>query len=195
MKDYKLLQDDELVALYASGDNEAFGHLLKKNKDRVFAYIHYSVKTREVCEDIFQESFVKAIAKIKQGKYVSNGHFFAWICRIAHNLIIDYFRRTQCCNIISSDDNDATYKIDVADDNNFEEIMLQRQVLQDVSRLVDTLPNTQKEVLRMRFYEDLSFKEIAEKTGVSVNTALGRMRYAVINMRRIVEERNISLEV
>jgi len=194
MKSYKSLADEELVKLYADGNNSAFEVLLKRYKSKVYSYIYFVVRNREVCEDVFQETFIKAITTIKQGRYVENGKFLAWINRIAHNLIIDYFRREQNENTCSNDE----YGYDLFDtvhltDSSVEDNLVRDQVMKDVARLVDSLPKTQQEVIRLRYYEDLSFKEIAEKTGVSINTALGRMRYAVMNMRRIAEEKDILL--
>jgi RNA polymerase sigma factor (sigma-70 family) len=194
MKSYKSLADEELVKLYADGNNSAFEVLLKRYKSKVYSYIYFVVRNREVCEDVFQETFIKAITTIKQGRYVENGKFLAWINRIAHNLIIDYFRREQNENTCSNDD----YGYDLFDtvhlaDSSVEDNLVRDQVMKDVARLVDSLPKTQQEVIRLRYYEELSFKEIAEKTGVSINTALGRMRYAVMNMRRIAEEKDILL--
>lgn len=196
MKNYKLLADDELVRLYADGQNEAFETLLIRHKGRVYSYIYFIVRNREICEDVFQETFIKAITHIKQGRYTENGKFLAWINRIAHNLIIDYFRRNQNENTYSNDD----YEFDLLNavnlaDKSVEDHMVYNQVMSDVEKLVNCLPKVQKEVIRMRYYDDLSFKEIAEKTGVSINTALGRMRYALINMRRIAEEKDILLEL
>lgn len=195
MKNEPFLTDEELVKLYADGNNNAFETLLDRYKSRVYSYIYFIVRNKDICEDVFQETFIKAITTIKQGRYVESGKFLGWINRIAHNLIIDHFRRAQNENTSSTDNTD----FDVLNsthlsDKNIEDYMVREQVMCDVARLVDFLPNTQQEVIRMRYYEDLSFKEIAEKTGVSINTALGRMRYAVLNMRRIAEENNMHLE-
>lgn len=190
-----LLTDDELVRLYTAGCNDAFETLLRRHKKRVYSYIYFIVRNRTLCEDIFQETFLKVITTIKQGRYTESGKFLAWIKRIAHNLIIDHFRREQNENTQSNDN----YNYDLLNnaklsDLSIEDELVRKQVMADVARLVDYLPENQKEVIRMRYYDDLSFKEIAEKTGVSINTSLGRMRYALLNMRRIAEEKDILLK-
>ncbi len=196
MKSYLLLADEELVKLYADGENKAFEVLLKRYKSRVYSYIYFYVRNKEVCEDVFQETFIKAITTIKQGRYTENGKFLAWINRIAHNLIIDYFRKIQ--NEKTSSCEEFGYDLlnnSRLTNTSVEDELVREQILTDVVRLVEYLPENQKEMIRMRFYEDLSFKEISEKEGISINTALGRMRYAVINMRKIVEEKGIQLEI
>ena len=155
------ISDDKLIARYVEGENEAFDALIERHKNRIFNYIFHSVKDDDLANDIFQETFVKAIMTIKQGRYVENGHFAAWITRIAHNLIIDFYRQEKSENVQSS--------------------------------LVTALPANQREVLLMRYYKNMSFKEIADRTNVSINTALGRMRYAILNMRRLAVENNIVL--
>ena len=188
------MADDQLVTLYLQGNNSAFDVLLKRHQDRLFNYIYFLVRSREVAEDIFQETFVKAIVTLQQGRYTNDGKFAAWITRIAHNLVIDQFRVERNENVISNDEveydifNDAKLS-----EGNIENCMVNDQVLRDVRALVDELPDCQREVVFMRYYQDLSFKEIADITGVSINTALGRMRYAVMNMRRIAEEKAVSL--
>lgn len=188
------LTDDYLVAAYAEGNNEAFDVLLRRHQSRVYSYIFHIVKNRDVADDIFQETFVKAIMTIKQGRYSGNGKFVAWISRIAHNLIIDYFRQEKSENSVStdSDEVDMLNRKDLCDIN-IEDILISNQIQADVRRIIDALPDSQRQVLLMRYYSDMSFKEIAEATGVSINTALGRMRYAIINMRRIAEENHIVL--
>ncbi len=188
------LTDDYLVAVYAEGNNEAFDVLLRRHQSRVYSYILHIVKNRDVADDIFQETFVKAIMTIKQGRYSGNGKFIAWISRIAHNLIIDYFRQEKSENNVStdSDEVDMLNRKDLCDIN-IEDILISNQIQADVRRIIDALPDSQRQVLLMRYYSDMSFKEIAEATGVSINTALGRMRYAIINMRRIAEENHIVL--
>lgn len=194
MENLKCHTDNMLVDMYAQGNNGAFEVLLKRYKSRVYSYIYFIVKNREVTEDIFQETFIKAITTIKQGRYQDNGKFLAWINRIAHNLIIDSFRKSSNENVCSNDsyDYDLLNVISLAD-SCIEDKIVYNQVMQDVAKLVDALPESQQEVIRMRYYDDLSFKEIADKTGVSINTALGRMRYAVMNMRKIAEENDILL--
>ena len=188
------LTDEQLVAAYAAGDNEAFDALLGRHSDRVYTYIQRIVKDGALADDIFQETFVKAITTIKQGRYAESGRFSAWITRIAHNLIIDNFRQEKSDNTFSADtdDTDIYNRRDLAD-GNIEDSLIQEQIHTDVRRIMDSLPDPQREVIDMRFFRDMSFKEIAEATGVSINTALGRMRYAVLNMRRIAEKNNIVL--
>ena len=194
MKIYKDKSDEQLISLYVDGNNEAFDSLLERHKDRVFMYIYHAVKNEELADDIFQDTFVKAIMTIKQGRYVENGHFPAWITRIAHNLIIDYFRQTRAENLQSTDDEDANIlNRKELSDCTIEDNIITTQIHDDVRRLVKALPESQREVLVMRYYKNMSFKEIADTTGVSINTALGRMRYAILNMRRMAEEHNIVL--
>ena len=188
--------DEELVALSAEGNNGAFDVLLKRHQVRTFNYIYYIVKDKELANDIFQETFVKAIMTIKQGRYTENGKLKAWITRIAHNLIIDNFRQERSENTVSNDE----VEVDLFNniklcDGTIEDNIVRRQVLSDVKKLVKHLPDSQREVLEMRYYQDLSFKEIADITGVSINTALGRMRYAILNMRRMAEENSIELSM
>ncbi|MBQ9576449.1 MAG: sigma-70 family RNA polymerase sigma factor [Muribaculaceae bacterium] len=194
MKVYKDKSDEQLISLYVDGKNEAFDALLERHKDRLYMYIYHAVKNEDAADDIFQDTFVKAIMTIKQGKYVENGHFPAWITRIAHNQIIDYFRQTKAENSQSTDDDDVNIlnRKELCGGTVEDDIVL-TQIHDDVRRLVKVLPDNQREVLIMRYYKNMSFKEIADATGVSINTALGRMRYAILNMRRIAEERNIIL--
>jgi RNA polymerase sigma-70 factor (ECF subfamily) len=167
---------------------------LRRHQTRVFTYIFDIVKNKDIADDIFQETFVKAIMTIKQGRYYDAGKFSAWINRIAHNLIIDYFRQEKSENTVSvdNDDTDVLNRRDLSEEN-IEDAIITGQINNDVRRIMESLPESQREVLEMRFYRNMSFKEIAETTGVSINTALGRMRYAVLNMRRIASEKNIVL--
>ena len=192
----KSMTDAELVKAYAQGDNDAFDQLLRKYSDKVFAYIIRTVKNEDVANDIFQDTFVKAILTIRQGRYTENGKFPAWITRIAHNLIIDYYRQTKAENLQSSDvaEADVLNRKELSEAT-IEEEIISRQLLEDVRGLIKYLPELQREVLTMRFYRNMSFKEIAEETRVSINTALGRMRYAVLNLRRIASEKEIALSV
>ncbi|NDV45977.1 sigma-70 family RNA polymerase sigma factor [Paludibacter sp. 221] len=190
------LTDEKLVRLFEAGNSKAFEVLLLRYKSKVFSYIFLFVRNRELTEDIFQDTFIKAIATIQQGKYVESGKFLAWINRIAHNLIIDHFRREKNENTFSADG----VEYDIINDTklsekSIEDILSNEQVLRDVVQLVDYLPSSQQAVVRMRFFEGLSFKEIAEKTDVSINTALGRMRYALLNMRRMATESDVHLEL
>ena len=188
------LTDEQLVKAYAQGDNKAFDTLLKRHQDRIFNYILRIVKNEDTANDIFQETFVKAILTIKQGRYTENGKFPAWITRIAHNLIIDSYRQEKSENVQSADVED----IDMLNRKELCEITIEdkiitEQITSDVKSLIQELPELQREVLTMRYYQNLSFKEIAELTGVSINTALGRMRYAILNLRRIAAEKEIVL--
>lgn len=196
MKDYADFGDDRLIILYVEGDNEAFDALIERHKTRIFTYIYHSVKNTDLADDIFQETFVKAIMTIKQGRYVENGHFAAWLTRIAHNLIIDYFRQVKSENLQSTDETE--YNIlnrKELSDNTIEDFIISNQIEEDVRRLIMALPESQREVLTMRYYKNMSFKEIADKTCVSINTALGRMRYAILNMRRMATENHIALSM
>ena len=194
MKTMKTMTDEQLVVLYAEGNNSAFDFLLERHKSGVYSYIYFVVRNRELTEDIFQETFMKAIVTIKQGRYVENGKFRAWINRIAHNLIIDNFRQEKNEQTISNDECEVdlfnNFKLS---DGTIEDNLVKAQIMSDVKRLVGYLPEPQKEVLVMRYYQDLSFKEIADITGVSINTALGRMRYAILNLRRLAEEKQVIL--
>jgi len=194
MRIYSDKSDDQLISLYVDGKNEAFDALLERHKDRLFMYIYHAVKNEELADDIFQDTFVKAIMTIKQGRYVDKGHFQAWITRIAHNLIIDYFRQVKNENLQSTDDADVNIlNRKEFSDVTIEDSMVLDQIHSDVRRLIRALPVNQREVLVMRYYKNMSFKEIADVTGVSINTALGRMRYAIINLRRMADEHNIAL--
>ena len=196
MNTLKSMTDEELVVCYAQGNNAAFDTLLGRYKSSVYSYIYYIVQDKELAEDIFQETFVKVIVTIKQGGYTENGKFKAWIMRIAHNLVIDSFRQERSENTISNDEVevDLFNNRDLCEET-IEDSLVRRQVLSDVRKLVKHLPDNQREFLEMRYYQDLSFKEIADLTGVSINTALGRMRYAILNMRRMAEENHMELSL
>jgi len=190
------LSDQTLVKQYIAGDSKSFEQLIERHKNRLFSYIYYMVKNRHKAEDIFQETCYKAITSMLDGRYSESGRFLPWISRIAHNLIVDHFRQEKQLNICSTDSfsvpllNSAQYS-----DKTIEDDMVQNQIYEDVRNLIDYLPEEQKEVILLRHYGDLSFKEIAEYTGVSINTALGRMRYALINMRRLIKENGIQMTV
>lgn len=193
MKNIKALTDDELVTLYAQGNNEAFDTLLNKYQSKLFSYIYYVVRDEDVANDLFQETFLKALVRIQSGQYQSSGKFQAWITRIAHNLVMDYFRNKEQENLVSNSEADYDiFNTTSLSEHTVEDQMLITQSLSDAKNIMGCLPPSQSEVVRMRFYENLSFKEIAEKLDISINTALGRMRYAVINMRAMAQERNIS---
>ena len=189
--------DESLVEMFANGNNQAFDILLERHKDRVYNYILLIVRNREMAEDIFQETFMRAIMTIKQGRYMENGKFSSWSCRIAHNQIIDIYRRERNEKTVSNEEYEEQDLFNDAKlcEENIEDKMVREQVLQDVNNLMLHLPDEQREVVYMRYYQDLSFKEIADITGVSINTALGRMRYAVMNMRRMAQEKDLSLAV
>lgn len=188
------LADEQLVEMYAKGDNSAFDVLLSCYQQKLYSYILFLVHNEDTANDLFQETFVKAIVTIQQGRYVESGKFSAWLTRIAHNLIIDKYRQDKNANLISNDNVECDIFNNAAlSDITVEMKIIKEQSLADVERLVKELPAVQQEVVYMRFYQNLSFKEIAEATGVSINTALGRMRYGLINLRRMVKERGIVL--
>lgn len=197
MKRIKEQTDEELVRSYITGNNAAFDALLHRYESKVFTYIAYSVRNEELAQDLFQECFIKIITKLQNGQYTENGKFASWVMRIAHNLIIDYHRQNQTRTEISNDEVevDLFNNASLAVDENREKEMIDQQLLADVKSLIKLLPESQREVVLMRYYDELSFKEIAEKTGVSINTALGRMRYALINLRRLADKYDVSVAV
>lgn len=194
MRNLQQLTDEELVSAYAAGDNEAFDALLLRHKTRLFNYIYQMTRDRDISDDIFQETFVKAITTIKQGRYNDLGKFSAWLYRIARNLVVDTFRAEKNEGSLSTDDADydVLNRRELAEDT-IEDVMVDLQIEEDLRRLIDQLPDVQREVLNLRYYRELSFKEIAELTGVSINTALGRMRYAILNLRRLAKEKAVCL--
>lgn len=189
---YKLITDATLVSHYIKGDEYALEVLIKRHKQKIYSFIYSKVYDKDVAEDIFQDTFIKVIRTLKKGNYNEEGKFLPWVMRISHNLVIDYFRKS---NRLPKFDSGEFSIFSVLSDTslNAENSIIKEQVEFDVRRLVDELPEDQKEVLLMRIYEDLSFKEISDKTGVSINTALGRMRYALINLRKIIDKHNIVL--
>ncbi|MBO7580192.1 MAG: sigma-70 family RNA polymerase sigma factor [Bacteroidaceae bacterium] len=195
MKQLRELTDEQLVCLYQEGNNNAFDILLKRYESKVFSYLLYSVKNQELAEDLFQDVFVKIIVRVKNGQYTENGKFSSWMMRIVHNHLIDYYRTTPTSQIISNDESemDLFNRADIAINENREQEMIDQQTLAEVKELIAQLPDPQREVLLMRVYDELSFKEIAEKTNCSINTALGRMRYAILNLRHMAFERGISM--
>ncbi len=195
METHRQMTDEALVSRFVNGDNQAFDILLNRHKNRVYTYILLIVRNRDLAEDVFQETFMKAIVTIKQGRYVDSGKFYAWVTRIAHNLIIDIFRKERNENTISNDEFEDVdlFNNPKFSDENVEDRLVKKQVMKDVSSLVRMLPDSQKEVVVLRYYKNLSFKDIADQTGVSINTALGRMRYAVLNMRRMAEGKDLVL--
>ncbi len=195
MQNHTTLTDEQLVSAYAVGDNNAFDQLLKRHKARLFNFILSMVKDSDLADDIFQETFVKAIVTIRQGRYNDQGKFIAWIYRIARNLIIDSYRQDKVENQLSTDDENGVNLLNRSEfsEGTVEDTLIGMQIEEDLRALVTELPESQRQVVDMRFYQNLSFKEIAALTGVSINTALGRMRYAILNLRRMARERSVSL--
>ena len=182
---------------YVEGNNRAFDLLLQRNEAKLFSYIMFVVHDENMANDIFQETFVKAIVKLQKGQYATNGKFSAWLMRIAHNVIIDGYRERKLYRMVDQRDNNdlSNLKGDSVEVGNVEKDIVKGQVMKDVKRLVAFLPTSQREIVYMRFYQQMSFKEIAETTNVSINTSLGRMRYAIINLRRLAKEHNVYLEL
>ena len=197
MKNLNVMTDEELAMDYVNGNNRAFDELLFRHQSKLFSYILFVVRDREIADDLFKETFVKVITKLQEGKYSPSGKFSAWMMRIAHNVIMDLYRGLKVQKIVdTSDDNDLSnistndfYSMDI------ESQYVNAQVLKDVKKLMNFLPASQREVVYMRYYQQLSFKEIAEMTNVSINTSLGRMRYAILNLRRMVKENEITLQM
>lgn len=187
------VKDSTLVSDYINGKEVALEFLIKRHQQRIYSFIYGKVQDRNVTEDIFQDTFIKVIRTLKKGKYNEEGKFLPWVMRIAHNLIIDYFRRNNRMPKFNNTDDFDIFSVISDGELNAENKIVKEQILADVKELVEELPNEQKEVLKMRIYCDMSFNEIAENTGVSINTALGRMRYALINLRKIIEENKIIL--
>ena len=196
MNNIQEMSDNSLVEAYIKGEERCLQVLIDRHKNKIYSYILMLVKQQELAEDIFQDAFIKVIQNLKRGKYVDNGRFPSWVMRIAHNLVIDFYRKQKHMKVVSNDDNDYDLLNSTKyAESTVEDKMVYSQILSDVSELLELLPDNQKEVVKLRHYMGLSFKEIAEETGVSINTALGRMRYALINMRTMVEEKNISLTI
>lgn len=194
MKRFHTLADDTLVREFMSGNENAFDELLNRYKDKLYSYILFIIKNNDVADDIFQETFVKAVMTIRQGRYTPQATFYSWLVRIAHNLIIDQFRTEKNVSMVYHDERENGWNDYAFSTNEFRENeMVNEQVQKDVVKLMNHLPENLREVVVMRFYLNLSFKEIAEKTGVSINTSLGRMRYAILNMRKMAKENHISL--
>ena len=190
------LTDEELALRYVAGNNRAFDELLRRNQSQLFTSILFVVRDRYVADDVFQETFVRAISKLQNNAYRANGKFGAWLTRIAHNVMIDLFRSQKHKNIISIEDDTLTQlSARALLANNIEAECINAQVLTDVKRMVDLLPPVQREVVFMRFYQQMPFKEIAERTNVSINTSLGRLHYAIRNLRKMARIYNISLQL
>ena len=191
------MSDEELALQYIDGNNRAFDLLLNRNQSKLFSYILFVVRDQDTANDIFQETFVKVITKLHQRKYTTSGKFGAWIMRIAHNVIMDWYREQKAERIVEpTEDNDLS-NLGGKDllDSGIENQFVREQVMNDVKKMMNMLPATQREVVFMRFYQQLSFKEIAEMTNVSINTALGRMRYAILNLRRMAKEHDMALQL
>ena len=194
MSKENLLSDNDLVQRFIGGDQYSLEILIQRHKGRVFSYILLIVKKQELAEDIFQETFIKVIRSLKRGKYTENGKFVSWVLRISHNLIIDHFRKEKLKGTVSNDSLDVDiFNSQRFSEDTIEDQMVNTQILSEVKDLIKELPDDQQQVIIMRHYLDLSFKEIAEQTDVSINTALGRMRYALINLRKLVEKKNLIL--
>lgn len=196
MENLNLMTDEELAIMYVDGDNKAFDLLLSRNQEKLFTYILFVVRDREMANDMFQETFFKVVSHLQQGKYIANGKFSAWLMRIAHNVIMDWYRQQRAQNIVDAPkENDLSNVGSTLLESSREGELVNNQVMEDVRRMMSHLPASQREVVFMRFYQQMSFKEIAEATGVSINTALGRMRYAILNLRRMTREHQLTLQM
>lgn len=195
MINLKDMTDEQLAIVYIQGENKAFDMLLARNQAKLYSYIMFVVRDRNIADDVFQDTFVKVITKLRQGSYTATGKFSAWLMRIAHNIIIDMYRSQKLDNIVEPTiDNDLSNIVGSGLlDDNIESRFISEQNLEEAKQLMEALPASQREVVYMRFYQQMSFKEIAEATGLSINTALGRMRYAVLNMRRMANTYNIAI--
>ena len=191
------MTNEELALRYTDGDNQAFDELLTRNESKLYDYILFVVGNSEIANDIFQDTFVKIIVNLQEGRYTNSGKFSYWMIRIAHNIIMDQYRMQKNENTVEpTHDNDLrNLSVQSVVQSNHEDEIVKTQVLKDVKRLMENLPTPQREVVYMRYYQNLSFKEIAEITGVSINTSLGRMRYAILNMRKMARENQITLQV
>ncbi|EGQ18115.1 RNA polymerase sigma factor [Prevotella pallens] len=197
MKNLNEMTDEELALLYINGNNRAFDLLLSHNQSKLFSYILFVVRNRDVADDIFQETFVKIITKLQQGCYKPSGKFSAWAMRIAHNIIMDWYRAQKTDKIVEPTKENDLSNLGSADIQigNIENQFVNMQTLADIKKLMQHLPPSQREVVFMRFYQEMSFKEIAKATGVSINTSLGRMRYAILNLRKMVRENDVLLQL
>jgi len=188
-----VLTDNELITRYIDGDEVALKQLINRHQKKVFSYILMSVKNRELAEDIFQDTFIKVINTLKSENYKEEGKFLQWVMRIANNLKIDYYRKVQRMPVFESNSDFNIFDVLNGTDPSIEQKIITEQIYSDVKNLVKYLPEEQREVLEMRIYDDVSFKDIAELTGVSINTALGRMRYALINLRKLIKEKHVII--
>lgn len=196
MKSASFVSDQELISSYLNGNHSSLEILINRHKQKVFSYIQLVVHDRHLADDIFQDTFIKVINTMRTGAYKEEGKFIQWVMRIAHNLIIDHYRKASRLPVLdnSQEDGDVFDNLRITEDS-IEDQMIVDQIHDDVRRLIEFLPEEQREVLMMRHYADMSFKEIAEQTDVSINTALGRMRYALINLRKLIEKKEIILSV
>ena len=186
------LSDSTLITQFISGNNQSFSILVDRYQKRVYGFIFSKVKDANLADDVFQDTFVKVIKNLRLGKYKDHGRFLSWVMRIAHNIIMDHFRKINRLPKYDSKHDDLVLMDRLIEkSNSIEDLMIETQIHADLSILIDELPKTQKEVLRMRLFQEMSFKDIGEQTGVSINTALGRMRYALLNLRKLIEERNL----
>jgi RNA polymerase sigma factor (sigma-70 family) len=193
---YSSSSDQDLVQAYIKGDHSAIEVLINRHRSKVYTYILLTIKNQQLAEDLFQETFIKVIQSLRAGKYKDNGKFLSWVIRIAHNLIIDHFRKEKQMNTLSNDDSEVDlFNSKKLSDSNIEELIIDSQIKSAIRILINELPDDQREVVLLRHYGGLSFKEIANQTDVSINTALGRMRYALINLRKLIQEKNLSLTV
>ncbi len=189
------LSDQELVKKYINGDNFSFEILLNRHKNRVFAFIMSKIKNKDISEDVFQDTYVKVVNSLQKGKYNEEGKFLPWVMRIAHNLVIDHFRKQKKMHMIRSNSDFDIFDVIKDNEINIDEKLIKDQVYYDLKSLIELLPADQMEVLKMRYFEELSFKKIAQKIDVSINTALGRMRYALINLRALSKKHHIDLHI
>ncbi|MFI3268089.1 MAG: sigma-70 family RNA polymerase sigma factor [Rikenellaceae bacterium] len=187
------ISDQSLILSYRQGDEQAINTLIERHRKRVYNYILMLVKDSSVADDIFQDLFIKVIASLKNGKYSDHGKFISWLLRIAHNMVIDYFRLKKNQNLVSTDGENQILNNKSLTDRNIEDVLIKEQTEKDIRKLIDYLPLEQREVVVMRHYLGLSFKEIAEQTDVSINTSLGRMRYALMNLKKMMQDNNITL--
>ncbi|MEN8201136.1 MAG: sigma-70 family RNA polymerase sigma factor [Bacteroidota bacterium] len=191
-----VVNDQDLVQAYIKGDQSAIEVLINRHRSKVYTYILLTIKNQQLAEDLFQETFIKVIQSLRGGKYRDNGRFLSWVIRIAHNLIIDHFRKEKQMNSVSNDNSEVDlFNSKKFSDSNIEELIVNSQIKAEIRTLINELPDDQREVVLLRHYGGLSFKEIADQTDVSINTALGRMRYALINLRKLIKEKDLSLTV
>ncbi|WP_432670897.1 RNA polymerase sigma factor [Flavobacterium sp. SM2513] len=187
------IPDALLVKNYIAGDEKSLGTLIARHQSRIYNFIFSKINDRDVCDDVFQDTFIKVIKTLKSNSYNEEGKFLPWVMRIAHNLVIDHFRKNKKMPMLRETEEFSIFSILGDDTPNIEKQMITLQIEEDLRKLVQELPEDQKQVLIMRMYQDLSFKEISEQTGVSINTALGRMRYALLNLRKVIEKNKIML--